>query len=87
MKHRELTGIVPAARNPLMESSCHGIWRASRIGLVAIAATTLLLGGCVSINAPDKPIVIELNISITQDVAVRLEQDAEKTIDAHKDVF
>ncbi len=43
--------------------------------------------GCVSVNAPDKPIVIELNINIKQEVVYRLAQDAEKTIDANPGIF
>ena len=47
----------------------------------------LALGGCVSVTAPDKPIVIELNINIKQEVVYRLAADAAKTIDKNPDVF
>ena len=50
-------------------------------------AGTLFLGGCVTIKAPDKPIVIELNINIKQEVVYRLAGDASQTIDKNKDVF
>ena len=52
--------------------------------LVAGAAAT---GGCVSVNAPDKPIVIELNINIKQEVIYRLAQDAGNTIDKNPEIF
>lgn len=46
-----------------------------------------MLGGCITVNAPDKPIVIELNINIKQEVVYRLAADAGKTIEDHKDIF
>jgi len=46
-----------------------------------------LLAGCVTVNAPAKPIVIELNINIKQEVIYRLSADAGKTIDSNKDIF
>lgn len=52
-----------------------------------LAGGSMLLGGCVSVNAPDKPIVIELNINIKQEVIYRLAQDAGNTIDKNKDIF
>ncbi len=45
------------------------------------------LGGCISIDAPDKPIVIELNINITQEVIYRLAEDAGNTIEENADIF
>ena len=47
----------------------------------------ILLGGCVSVTAPDKPIVIELNINIKQEVVYRLAADAANTVDSNPDVF
>ncbi|WP_240530038.1 YnbE family lipoprotein [Novosphingobium sp. PC22D] len=56
------------------------------------AAAMLVLGatmpaGCISVNAPDKPIVIELNINITQEVIYRLAEDASNTIQSNPDIF
>ena len=53
-------------------------------GAVALAAG---LGGCVTVKAPDKPIVIELNINIRQEVVYRLAQDADKTINENAEIF
>ena len=47
----------------------------------------LALGGCVSVNAPDKPIVIELNINIKQEVIYRLAADAGQTIESNPEIF
>lgn len=52
-----------------------------------IVGGALALGGCVSVNAPDKPIVIELNINIKQEVIYRLDADATKTIEENSGIF
>ena len=46
-----------------------------------------LLGGCINVNAPSEPIVIELNINIQQEVIYRLAADVEQNIDANPDIF
>ncbi|MCB2068107.1 MAG: YnbE family lipoprotein [Erythrobacter sp.] len=45
------------------------------------------LAGCITLEAPDEPIVIELNINITQEVVYRLAEDAGNTIDENADIF
>ena len=45
------------------------------------------LSGCVSVKAPDKPIVIELNINIRQEVVYRLAADAKNTIQSNPEIF
>lgn len=50
----------------------------------------LLASGCapkVQIMAPDKPIEINLNIKIDQEVRVRLEKDVEDFIANNPDIF
>jgi hypothetical protein len=54
--------------------------------LVMMAAATML-AGCISVSAPDKPIVIELNINIKQEVIYRLAEDVKQNIDANPDIF
>jgi hypothetical protein len=44
--------------------------------LVGATVMTALLSGCISVKAPDKPIVIELNINIKQEVVYKLAADA-----------
>ena len=46
-----------------------------------------LTAGCVTVKAPDKPIVIELNINIKQEVIYKLSADAGNTIESNKDIF
>ena len=43
---------------------------------VAMVATTAALGGCVTVSAPDKPIVIQLDINIRAEVLYALAEDA-----------
>jgi hypothetical protein len=52
-------------------------------GVLGLAA----LPGCVSVKAPDKPIVIELNINIRQEVVYRLSEDARNTIKSNPEIF
>jgi len=47
----------------------------------------MMVGGCVSVKAPDKPIVIELNINIRQEVVYRLAQDAANTVESNPEIF
>ncbi len=56
--------------------------------MIAMAAlVTGGLSGCITLEAPDKPIIIELNINITQEVIYRLAEDAGNTIDDNADIF
>ncbi|MBN8501061.1 MAG: YnbE family lipoprotein [Sphingomonadales bacterium] len=48
---------------------------------------SVALSGCVTVKAPDKPIVIELNINIKQEVVYRLAADAKNTIDENSGIF
>ena len=53
-----------------------------------ICPTTLAaLPGCITVNAPEEPIVIELNVNIRQEVIYRLAEDAGNTIDQNADIF
>ena len=59
-----------------------------RTGAVAMAMLgSGLAGGCISVSAPDKPIVIELNINIKQEVVYRLAPGAQNTIEENSSIF
>ena len=60
--------------------------KVARAALVLVAGS-MGLAGCISVNAPDKPIVIELNINIKQEVIYRLADDAAKTIEQNSGIF
>lgn len=59
--------------------------RPARTGMLLLGA--LGLAGCITVNAPEEPIVIELNINITQEVIYRLSEDAGSAIDENADIF
>ena len=54
-----------------------------------LATLTILLSvaGCVTIKAPDKPIEINLNVNIKQEVILSLKQDASDLIKNNEDLF
>lgn len=56
----------------------------TRSGAVVLALAT---GGCVTVNAPDHPIVINLNISVTQEVVYRLDSQARSLIQQNPGIF
>jgi len=47
----------------------------------------LLISGCISVKAPDKPIEINLNVNIKQEVVVRLQKDASDLITSNPELF
>ena len=55
--------------------------------IVALMWAVGLLGGCVNVSAPDKPIVINLNINVTQEVVYRLDNDAKSVIKRNPGIF
>ena len=62
-------------------------WMERTRAILFAATATLLASGCVQVSAPDRPIVIELNINIRQEVIVRLQDDARRLIENNPGVF
>ncbi|UKK84871.1 YnbE family lipoprotein [Sphingopyxis sp. BSN-002] len=64
---------------------------ARRLGIgvrfAGVAITGLALGGCVQIATPDKPIEINLNINIKQEIVYKLDGDAKKLIEQNSEIF
>ena len=56
-----------------------------------IAASALILlpltASCVTVRPPDKPIEINLNVKIEQEVLVRLQRDVDQLIRSNPDTF
>jgi hypothetical protein len=75
MKSMMLTGLRRGATQGAM-----------RRGLL-LAPVLLGPAACVQVSAPDKPIEINLNINIRQEVVVRLQQDAKELIKKDPGVF
>jgi hypothetical protein len=84
MIRRELTRARVLATT-LPESGAQMVQWAKVMTLAALG--TGAIGGCVNVTAPDKPIVIELNVNIRQEVIYRLAADADKTIKENEDIF
>lgn len=61
---------------------------AQRLTLAASALLVLpLTAACVTVRPPDKPIEINLNVKIEQEVLVRLQRDVDQLIKSNPDVF
>jgi len=57
---------------------------------IAIFSLLFLVAACnptVKVEAPDKPIEINLNVKIEQHVKVSIERDVKKAIAKNKDIF
>lgn len=62
-----------------------GVHYVRQVSVIALLVASL--AGCVSVAAPDKPIEINLNINIRQEVLVRLERDVQDLIAKNPGVF
>ena len=54
--------------------------------IIGIAAT-MPLAGCITVRPPDKPIEVNLNVDIKQEVLVRLQQDVQQMIEKNPKAF
>lgn len=63
------------------------IMRIARPPLLAAALLSAPLSSCISVKAPDKPIEINLNVDIKQEVLVRLQRDVEQLINQNPQAF
>lgn len=52
-----------------------------------LAALLAPLAACVQLRAPDKPIEINLNVNIKQEVVVKLQRDVSDLIQQNPDLF
>jgi YnbE-like lipoprotein len=57
------------------------------LSLLPLATLVALTAGCVQLAAPEKPIEINLNINVKQEVIVRLQKDAQDLIDKNPELF
>lgn len=61
--------------------------RRNAIIFACVAGLVPLLGGCITVKAPDKPIEINLNVKVQQEVVVRLQKDAQDLIENNPELF
>ena len=81
MKVSNLTKPACPAHNPRMRGKCRAI-----AGAMVVLGSALA-GGCISVTAPNEPIVIELNINISQEVIYRLAGDVQENIEENPEIF
>ncbi|KQM18813.1 YnbE family lipoprotein [Novosphingobium sp. Leaf2] len=60
---------------------------AAKVSAMLVICSAFGISGCIQVAAPDKPIVIELNINIRQEVVYRLAADAAKTVEKNEGIF
>lgn len=53
----------------------------------ALFAVLIVFGGCVQVTAPEKPIEINLNVNVKQEVLVKLQRDAQELIEENPELF
>jgi len=51
------------------------------------AALLATLGGCIQVKAPERPIEINLNVNVRQEVVVRLQRDTDQFINQNPELF
>lgn len=61
--------------------------RTRYLAVMGGAAFALPLTGCISVSTPEKPIEINLNVTIRQEVVVRLQKDVEQLINQNPEAF
>ena len=57
------------------------------ITAASVALAALPLASCISVKTPEKPIEINLNVTIRQEVLVRLQRDVEQLIQQNPQAF
>ncbi len=84
MMHANLTSPPGAVSAIALPAQARGGMMKAKAALIGLA---LASGGCVNIQAPDKPIVIQLDINIRAEVLYALAEDAKNTIEENGDIF
>ena len=85
------TGRFRFCPNPAMVSGKYQM-RSGRLPMIrllmlALVPATLAACATVKVEAPDKPIEINLNVKIEQEVRIRLDKDVEDLIASNPDIF
>ncbi len=76
-KHQQLTNRIDSAIRRNMGKAI----------LVLAPIMVATLSGCVQVTAPDKPIVINLNIAIRQEILYKLDAASKKVIEENPEIF
>jgi hypothetical protein len=59
----------------------------TRGSAIAVALLSVPLSSCITVRPPDKPIEINLNVDISQEVLVRMQQDVQQLINQNPEAF
>ncbi len=59
----------------------------SPLRALCCTALAIPLASCITVKAPEKPIEINLNVAITQEVLVRLQRDVDQLIRQNPQAF
>ena len=62
-------------------------WRTAAAIVIGLSATMGCSGPTVKIEAPDKPIVINLNIKIDHELRVKVDEDIDELFDENDELF
>ena len=65
----------------------NSLWTAQNSIAALLCFTLLSCSPTVKLEAPDKPIVINLNVNITQEIKVKLDKDIDSLITHKKGLF
>lgn len=89
MMHPQLTATAMPAKLHAMQGNRPEPKLSGRRAVRAamVVASAMMLPGCVTVSAPDKPIVIELNINIKQEVVYKLDKGVTDLIDKNSEIF
>lgn len=77
---------MPTSRNRAQRAT----WIMPGYALAALIATAGLVAACnptVKVEAPDKPIVINLNVKIEQEVRIKVDKDVESLVNNNPNLF
>ena len=77
--------MIPAILTRVRRDATRSVMRSASAFIVVLLGS--LSAGCVQVSAPEKPIEINLNINIRQEVVVRLQQDVKNLIENNPGVF
>jgi len=77
--------MMPAILTRVRRDATRSVMRPASAFIMVLLGS--LSAGCVQVSAPEKPIEINLNINIRQEVVVRLQQDVKNLIENNPGVF
>lgn len=77
--------MMPAILTRVRRDATRSVMRTASAFVMVLLGS--LSAGCVQVSAPEKPIEINLNINIRQEVVVRLQQDVKNLIENNPGVF